>query len=123
MVDDLAEVGQAGTPPRARWQHRWHPYDDYQNVHHEYIEALTESGLVIESRLTFYETPDDSGHLLEVNLVGRIECAEGVNIDVDKTLNADRTRTRVAARCGWFDASDASLRYASLGCRDPRPCI
>jgi hypothetical protein len=84
----------AGELPRpeevagAVWRHDWHRYEDYKTVHHRYLANLLNEGLVEEDGLTFHEYR--SGRLLtNVNVAGRLRCASGVTIEVDKWLETD----------------------------------
>jgi len=85
MAGELPRPEEVGG---AVWRHEWHPYEDYKTVHQRYIANLSNEGLVEEDGLTFHEYR--TGRLLtRVNIAGRITCAFGVTIEVDKWLETD----------------------------------
>ena len=89
MVDRIPRPEEAGG---AVWSHDWHPYEDYKTVHYRHMTNLINEGLVQADGLTFHEYLDDSGRLAQVNIEGRIDCAGGLAIRVDKWLEADSFR-------------------------------
>ena len=89
MVDPIPRPDTAGG---AVWSHDWHPYEDYLTVHHRYMTNLINEGLVIRDDLTFHETKDRQGRLVQVNIEGRIDCVDGLAIQVDKWVEADSVR-------------------------------
>ena len=84
MAPDAPDVGAA---PRRRWPRGWHNYDNYRVTHDNHMDALVEEGVVVRDTLTFRENRDAAGRLVEVNLRGRIETANGGVLVVNKWLD------------------------------------
>ena len=82
------------------------------------MTALVKTGAVLRDRLSFIETVDGK-ELIQVRVVGRIECRDGVLIYVDKYLDVRRGKQRryevKGARYSyqaWFsDSEEAIIRY------------
>ena len=83
MADQIPRPEEAGG---AVWSHDWYPYEEYKSVH---ATNLLNEGLVTRDGLNFRELRDDDGRLVEVNIEGQIDCADGLAIRVDKRLEAD----------------------------------
>jgi hypothetical protein len=86
MVNDIpTPQGFSGTPQR--WAHDWHPLDSYLNLHHTYMTALEDQGLVLNNHLSITNTTSN-GALIAVTIEGIIECSGDVFVKVDKLLEA-----------------------------------
>jgi len=87
MADQLPEPPEA---PREghRWQHDWHPYEDYRNVHVSYMDRLFGEQVVLHDHLDFIEIHGEA--LDAVQIVGHVECSGGVILAVDKWLDVRR---------------------------------
>jgi hypothetical protein len=103
VADKLRRKGPSRRP-RPKWAHDWHPYEDYKTVHAGHLAHLTKGGEVTRDRLNFRETR--AGHeLVSVNITGRIECAAGVLIAVDKWLAVRRGKR------GQYEVKGSSYSY------------
>lgn len=56
------------------------------------MNNLIDEGLVQVDGLTFHEYTDDDGRLAKINIEGRIDCIDGLAIQVDKWLETDLFR-------------------------------
>ncbi len=58
------------------------------------MNSLEKEGVVLRDGLSFLETTDSHGNLIEVNIRGTIECASGVRLYIDKTLEVQGKAVR-----------------------------
>ena len=100
----------------AVWLHDWYPYDGYRNVHERYINNAVNEGIITENHLVFDECRDGI-QLVRVNIRGRIDCAYGLTVFVDKWLEVDeiqRVKGYSYSYHAWLTWTDqAVIRYDS----------
>ena len=83
----------------AQWPHDWYPYERYKAVHWRYMTILVDEGLIESDDLDIEEVRDGR-RLRSVFIRGRINCRNGVMIQVDKELEVERTRSGSSASAG-----------------------
>ena len=73
--------------PEPQWRRAWYEYQAYLSVHTASMRHLEASGVVLDSRLSVEEIRERRT-LVAVEIRGRVRCADGVTVEVDKTLQA-----------------------------------
>jgi len=72
------------------WSHDWYSYDNYRNVHDNYMQQLMNEGVVVRDRLTIHEV-SDGDRLVKVQIEGDIECKNDLMVSVNKWLDVRKS--------------------------------
>ena len=74
MAEQLPRVTETQRGAQS-WSRDWYSYDEYQNVHVSYLNALYAEGLILRHSLEFRETVDRDGNLIAVYIGGASSAA------------------------------------------------
>ena len=113
MADQLPRSEAVGG---AVWRHDWHSYEDYKTVHERFMSNAISEGIVTENHLVFNEVRQGA-KLIQVNIRGRIDCAYGLSVFVNKWLEVDAGQNVRGADYSYqawlYDTNQEVIRYDS----------
>ena len=92
-------------PPRPNWGHDWLAYERYLGVHLSYMRTLERDGVVERDNLSIIDIRRSDGRRSGVHMYGRVWCAHGVIVEVDKWLAVDLGRSEGGDRVRGEDYS------------------
>lgn len=91
-------------------KHGWYELDNYLFLHSLHLQGLVEEGFVVQNALAHDPSYDPRGTLIDLAIVGRITCLNGLFIDVKEEFEFSRRSGRV-----WVRVGDCKYHAGILG--------